>query len=112
MLKSGMKRRVTQFLQKPAVTTLNISSCLIWKILLQEIFPVDTMQKAAKLGFGAIYCNEEYGGTGLGRLEGSLIFEALSTGCISTAAYISIHKSVDTSTQLLVWNYTLLIHRF
>jgi alkylation response protein AidB-like acyl-CoA dehydrogenase len=34
----------------------------------------------------------ENGGTGLGRLEASLIFEALSQGCVSTAAYISIHN--------------------
>lgn len=34
----------------------------------------------------------ESGGTGLGRIEASLIFEALSRGCVSTSAYISIHK--------------------
>ena len=58
----------------------------------QEHFPVDIIKKAAGLGFGAIYCQEEFGGTGLNRLAGSIIFEALSQGCISTAAYISIHK--------------------
>jgi len=49
---------------------------------------------AAELGFGAIYCSEKYGGTGLSRLDASVIFEALSHGCVSTTAYISIHKSV------------------
>ena len=50
------------------------------------------MRKAAELGFGAIYCNEKYGGTGLTRLDASIIFEALALGCCSTTAYISIHK--------------------
>ena len=50
------------------------------------------MRKAAELGFGAIYCKEDYGGTGLTRLDASVIFEALSQGCVSTTAYISIHK--------------------
>jgi hypothetical protein len=30
----------------------------------------------------------------LGRLEASLIFEALSTGCVGSSAYISIHNMV------------------
>lgn len=58
----------------------------------QEMFPVDTMRAAAALGFGAIYASEEFGGTGLTRLDASIIFEALSKGCTSTTAYISIHK--------------------
>ena len=56
------------------------------------MFPVDTMRAAAALGFGAIYAKEDYGGTGLSRLDASVIFEALSQGCVSTTAYISIHK--------------------
>ncbi|KAL8611343.1 Isobutyryl-CoA dehydrogenase, mitochondrial [Nucella lapillus] len=58
----------------------------------EEIFPVDTMRKAAQLGFGAMYCDEKYGGTGLSRLDASVVFEALSYGCCSTTAYISIHN--------------------
>ena len=56
------------------------------------IFPVDTMRKAAALGFAGIYVNEEHGGSGLSRLDAALIFEALSQGCTSTAAYMSIHN--------------------
>lgn len=55
-------------------------------------FPVETLRKAAQLGFAGIYVAAEHGGTGLGRMEASLIFEALSKGCVSTAAYISIHN--------------------
>lgn len=39
-----------------------------------------------------IYVRADRGGTGLGRVEASLIFEALSQGCVSTAAFISIHN--------------------
>ena len=40
----------------------------------------------------AMYAKEYYGGSGLSRLEASVIFEALSSGCVSTTAYLSIHK--------------------
>ena len=59
---------------------------------LEQTFPRETLRHAAELGFGAVYCSEEYGGTGLGRLDASVIFEALSHGCPSTTAYISIHN--------------------
>ena len=57
-----------------------------------HIFPVDVFRKAAELGFGALYTSCDYGGTGLSRLDASIIFEALSHGCVSTTAYITIHK--------------------
>ncbi len=63
-----------------------------WWWLFQQIFPVETMRKAAELGFGGIYTRPDYGGTGLSRLDASIIFEALSQGCVSTTAYITIHK--------------------
>jgi alkylation response protein AidB-like acyl-CoA dehydrogenase len=51
-----------------------------------------TLQEAAALGFGTLYIPEDKGGTGLGRLDAALVFEALSTGCISTASFITIHN--------------------
>jgi alkylation response protein AidB-like acyl-CoA dehydrogenase len=57
-------------------------------------FPVDVLREAAGLGMAAIYVREESGGSGLTRLDATLIFEALSTGCPSTAAYLSIHNMV------------------
>ena len=57
-------------------------------------FPVDVIKKTAELGLAGIYTREDVGGSGLGRLDAALIFEALSEGCISTAAYISIHNMV------------------
>ena len=55
-------------------------------------FPVDTMKAAAELGFGGIYVSDDVGGSGLARTDAALIFEQLSTGCVSTAAFISIHN--------------------
>ncbi len=46
----------------------------------------------AALGFGAIYVPEEDGGTGLTRLDATLIFEALSMACPSVSAFLSIHN--------------------
>ena len=45
-----------------------------------------------ELGFGGIYTGEEHGGSGLGRLDAALIFEQLSRGDISHAAFLSIHN--------------------
>ena len=50
------------------------------------------VKKTAELGLAGIYVREEYGGTGLGRIEASLVFEALSQGCVTTSAYLSIHN--------------------
>ncbi|EYC35240.1 hypothetical protein Y032_1104g3610 [Ancylostoma ceylanicum] len=58
----------------------------------EEYFPVEMMRHAGDLGFGAIYCQEDFGGCGLSRLHASVIFEQLAAGCVSTAAYMSIHN--------------------
>ena len=74
---------------------------------------MEVLRKAAELGFGGkphpqphpvsitstlcpagIYVREDVGGSGLTRLDTSVIFEALATGCVSTTAYLSIHKLV------------------
>jgi alkylation response protein AidB-like acyl-CoA dehydrogenase len=59
-----------------------------------EVFPVDTLREAAKLGFGGIYVAGDVGGSALSRLDAVLIFEELAQGCPSTAAYVSIHNMV------------------
>ncbi len=55
-------------------------------------FPVDTLRAAAALGFGGIYVKDDVGGSGLSRLDATVIFEELAKGCTSTAAFISIHN--------------------
>jgi alkylation response protein AidB-like acyl-CoA dehydrogenase len=57
-----------------------------------EVFPVESLRKAAALGFAGIYVKGDVGGSALSRLDAALIFEELAQGCASTAAYISIHN--------------------
>jgi alkylation response protein AidB-like acyl-CoA dehydrogenase len=57
-------------------------------------FPVAEMRNAAALGMGGIFVAEDVGGSALSRLTGTLIFEALATGCPTTSAFMSIHNMV------------------
>jgi alkylation response protein AidB-like acyl-CoA dehydrogenase len=57
-----------------------------------KIFPVEALREAASLGFAGIYVGEEFGGSGLARLDAALIFEELAAADPSTAAYLSIHN--------------------
>ena len=54
--------------------------------------PKDLWPKFAELGLAGIYVSEEYGGSGLGRLDATLVFEALSRSCASVAAFLTIHN--------------------
>src|SRR3546814_5779352 len=56
------------------------------------LFPVETLRKAAALGFAGIYRGEDQGGSGLTRLDAAIVFEELAAACPSTAAYLSIHN--------------------
>ena len=58
----------------------------------EKEFPEATLRNAAKLGFGGIYVREDVGGSALSRLDAALIFEESSRGCVSTAAFLSIHN--------------------
>ena len=55
-------------------------------------FPVDVLRKAAGLGFAGLYVAEDVGGSALSRLDASIVFEQLSYGDVSTAAFLSIHN--------------------
>jgi alkylation response protein AidB-like acyl-CoA dehydrogenase len=55
-------------------------------------FPVEALRRAAALGFAGIYVGDEFGGSGLGRVDATIIFEELAAACVSTAAYLSIHN--------------------
>lgn len=65
-----------------------------------ETIPKDLWPKVGELGFGALYVSEDGGGSGLTRLDATLVFEALSMACPSVAAFLSIHnmcaKMLDT----------------
>ena len=54
--------------------------------------PKTLWPQIAELGFGGLYVSEEGGGSGLSRLDATLVFEALSMACPSVAAFLSIHN--------------------
>ena len=54
--------------------------------------PKGLWPEIAALGFGGLYVSEENGGSGLSRLDATLVFEALSMSCASVAAFLSIHN--------------------
>ncbi len=57
-------------------------------------FPVDVIREAAALGLGGMFVRPESGGTGLSRVDATVVFEALASACPCIAAYISIHNMV------------------
>lgn len=54
--------------------------------------PRDVLKEAAGMGFGALYVPEDLGGTGVSRLEATLVFEALAMADPSVSAFLSIHN--------------------
>ncbi len=61
-----------------------------------RVFPVAVIRRAAELGLGGIMVSERFGGSGLGRIESVLVYEALAKGCPAISAYLSIHNMVGT----------------
>ncbi|MEP3345932.1 MAG: acyl-CoA dehydrogenase family protein [Litoreibacter sp.] len=57
-----------------------------------ENIPKELWPRLAELGFGGLYVSEDSGGSGLSRLDATLVFEALSMACPSVAAFLSIHN--------------------
>ncbi|SMO44022.1 acyl-CoA dehydrogenase family protein [Ruegeria faecimaris] len=62
--------------------------------------PKDLWPRVGELGFGGLYVSEDSGGSGLSRLDATMVFEALSMACPSVAAFLTIHnmcaKMLDT----------------
>lgn len=54
--------------------------------------PKDLWPKLAELGLGGLYVDEEFGGSALSRLDGTLVFEALAMSCPSVGSFLSIHN--------------------
>ncbi|WP_425039053.1 acyl-CoA dehydrogenase family protein [Primorskyibacter sp. S187A] len=54
--------------------------------------PKELWPKVAELGLAGIYVSEDNGGSGLSRLDATLVFEAMSMACPSVAAFLSIHN--------------------
>ncbi|MCR9157632.1 MAG: acyl-CoA dehydrogenase family protein [Rhodobacteraceae bacterium] len=58
----------------------------------QGTIPKDLWPQLGELGFAGLYVSEDSGGSGLSRLDATLVFEALSMACPSVAAFLSIHN--------------------
>jgi len=58
----------------------------------EKLLPREVLQAAAALGFAGLYVQEDVGGSALGRLDASIVFEQLSYGDVAVAAFISIHN--------------------
>jgi alkylation response protein AidB-like acyl-CoA dehydrogenase len=58
----------------------------------EKRLPVETLKKAAELGFAGLYVQEDVGGSALSRLDASIVFEQLSYGDVAVSAFISIHN--------------------
>lgn len=59
---------------------------------LAKHLPVDVIRETAPLGLGGIYVRDDVGGSGLGRLDAVVIFEALARACPAFSSFISIHN--------------------
>lgn len=54
--------------------------------------PKELWPEIAGLGFGGLYVSEEFGGSGLSRLDATLVFEALAMACPAVGSFLSIHN--------------------
>jgi alkylation response protein AidB-like acyl-CoA dehydrogenase len=54
--------------------------------------PKTLWPETGALGLGGIYVSEDYGGSGLSRLDATLVFEALAMACPSVGSFLSIHN--------------------
>ncbi|WP_027259059.1 acyl-CoA dehydrogenase family protein [Leisingera aquimarina] len=54
--------------------------------------PKSLWPRLAELGFGGLYVSEEYGGSGLSRLDATLVFEALAMADPAIGSFLSIHN--------------------
>ncbi|NRA22018.1 MAG: acyl-CoA dehydrogenase family protein [Oceanospirillaceae bacterium] len=60
-----------------------------------QYFPIEVLKRAGEMGLCGLYTAEEDGGLGLSRLDASIVFEQLATGCTATTAYLTIHNMVS-----------------
>ena len=54
--------------------------------------PRGVLEEAGALGLAALCVPEDLGGSGLSRLDATLVFEALAEACPSVASFLSIHN--------------------
>ena len=60
----------------------------------EEYFPVETVEKMAKMGMMGIYLPKQYGGAGADVLSYAMAVEELSKVCATTGVIVSAHTSL------------------
>lgn len=58
----------------------------------QGTIPKALWPKVAELGLGGLFVSEDHGGSGLTRLDATLVFEALAMSCPAVGSFLSIHN--------------------
>jgi alkylation response protein AidB-like acyl-CoA dehydrogenase len=76
-----------------------------------ETFPEGPVKAAAELGLLAITIPEQYGGTAMGNLAGSIVVEEISRVCPSTGVTVSVHNSL-VCTPIAKWASDSIKQRF
>ncbi len=61
-----------------------------------QIFPMETLQRMAKLGFLGIMVPTELGGAGLGAIENTIIIEEIARVCPGVALSVAAHNGLCT----------------
>lgn len=61
----------------------------------KKFFPLETVKRAAGMGFCSLTTPLEFGGSALSRHDAALVFEGLSYGDIPVTAYLTIHSMVS-----------------
>jgi len=62
----------------------------------KEIYPLDVLEKMAKLGILGAIIPAEYGGAGLDHVSYSVLIEEISKACASTGVVTSVHNSLTS----------------
>ena len=76
------------------IVSAHTSLCCAAEIDEEERFPMETVEKMAKLGMMGIYFPKEYGGAGGDVLSYAMCVEELAKVCGTTAVIVSAHTSL------------------
>lgn len=82
---------------RPRSSDLQVRHCRVWLLLAARVLCVADVWHATWMLLHVLVCagvfvREDVGGSNLSRVDGSIVFEALASGCTSTTAYLTIHN--------------------
>jgi alkylation response protein AidB-like acyl-CoA dehydrogenase len=74
----------------------NIFYRMLWNGMRARSFPVHIFKELGKLGMMGVFVPEEYGGTGLGYFEYSVVIQEIAKVCGSIGLSVAAHNSLCT----------------